>query len=245
MGVPVDHIQARVAAKALARDNAKSLEALLEESIDSLRCRSQWTWLRRSTKRFYKTYKREGRAVLWAYKESRRRRRRQATTAIGYINSDGGKLVACLEVLRKCGNHCAEQIASSEVIVTRHAMEAMFHKAARLDRTAVQIDVLNAVTSLFLMGTQDPDYWQVGYGEWEIRTENGIALAVRGEAEPIYTITTWVPECHMRPEQLTGWTTPLVAEPEGILIAAGARPLPRISTSIHRKALGAGRYAAA
>ena len=88
------------------------------------------------------------------------------------------------------------------------------------------------------MGTQDPDYWQVGYGEWEIRTESGIALAVRGEAEPIYTITTWVPERHMRPEQLTGWTTPLVAEPEGILIAAGARPLPRISTSIHRKALG-------
>lgn len=242
MGVPVDATQARVAARALTKSQSQNLREMMRESLDDVHCRSPWSWFRRATKKIYQTYEREGRGVLWMHQETTALGKRSASAALGRIEGHGGQLHAYLELMRKTRSRGVSSTAGTRVVVTRHAIEAMFHKVGRLDRDDVQIDILQAVTSLFLMSVVDESYWDGGYRELEVRTQNGVALVSRDAEEPVYTIATWVPEAQLRPEQRIGWNTNVSPNARSYLLAAGARPLPRISTCVHRRALSEGRF---
>lgn len=241
MGVPVDHIQARVAAKALAKEHSKLLDDALHASLGAIDFRSRWDWFRRSTKRFYKTHAVQGRGILWTHHETRKRGRRSATVALGYLETVDGRLHGLLEILHFTGNADVETIGNSMVTVSQHAAEAMFRKANRLDRHGVVVDLLQAISSLFVSIT-DSAYWQPGYCELEILTENGLAFAVRDPGEPVYTITTWVPEHQLRPDQRRGWTLLDGRRQSGMLVAVMPRALPRLSASIHRQGLEGQRF---
>jgi hypothetical protein len=151
MGVPVDQIQARVAARALTKGHSLCLLETMRESLDDVHCRSPWTWFRKATKKMYQTYEREGRGVLWMHQERRVAGKRSASAAVGRIEGYGAQLHAYLELMRKTRSQGRPGCAVTRVVVTKHAIEAMFHKAGRLDRGDVQIDIKQAVTSLFLM----------------------------------------------------------------------------------------------
>lgn len=90
---------------------------------------------------------------------------------------------------------------------------------------------------MFLMGLADYFYWQGGYCELEVKTQNGLALITRDDEPSDYVIRTWVPEAHLRPEQAQGWSEAWSPNVRSYLLAAGKRPLPRISTAVHREGL--------
>lgn len=245
MGVPVDQIQAKVAATALAKRHTLSMNDALDASMDSMKCESRWKWLRQRSKRFYKTYARAGRGVLWMYSEAGRKKKRTAVACVGYMDGAGSRLRGSLEILRQVGCGEIETIGGVDVFASQHALEAMFRKAGRLDRSGVQIDVYQAVGSLFLMVAKDPEYWDGGaYEEYEILTENGMALAVRNEGEAAFTITTWVPNPQLRDEQRAGWSVLGPPTSAGVLVQIPPKTLPRISTCVHRQGLAHARHTA-
>jgi hypothetical protein len=243
MGVSVDAIQARVAANALAREHAQSLNDELGESKESMRCKSRWQSFRKSTKRFYKTYADAGRGVLWCYRESGRKKQRVAIAIAAYIDGEGSRLRGTMEVLRQAGCKRVEQVAGLTVFVSQHAIEAMFRKAQRLHRGEVLIDVRQAIGSLMLMACHDKSYLEPGpYEEYEVLTESGVAFAVRDPDAPIFTITTWVPSHQLRDEQRDGWAMLRQASGPGFLMDTLPRALPRVSKTVHRSALIDQRY---
>lgn len=118
MGVPVDQIQARVAASALTKAHSQSMDELMRENMRKVRCKSPWSWFRTASKKMYQTYEREGRGVVWAYHEKRDSKGRSAIAAVGHIRGHGNQLHGRLSLTAKTNaGGCPECVGSSAVVV--------------------------------------------------------------------------------------------------------------------------------
>lgn len=239
----VDTMAARVAARALARDFSRSLDEEIEDALSSMPHKgSRRKWLMRASKRVYRVWKNNGRDILWYYHEARTRKW-SATAGVGYVTSVKGHLFGGLEVVRQKGNSAPLHEETFLVIMSKHAAEALFRKAKRLDRAAVMTDVRQLTGSFFLHhllgetpSTREPL-------EFEVITEHGLALAIADHDDAAVTITTWVPRHQLRYEQLQGWNNYRPCRESKLIINPGSLPLPRPSTSIHRSGLRRGIYA--
>lgn len=128
-----------------------------------------------------------------------------------------------INISRRTGDVFARP--SGTVVVSEHAMQRVFQRLRAKETRAALRELGDAAANLWMLFIRSPEVFERGKTCFAA-TPNGLAFAEIDLDRGLITITTWIDERKLRPEQRAARAPGPLAKDVGVRFYSGARHLP-------------------